>query len=296
MMYSIKAIDGLKITTLVENQVAFPNALLAQHGLSFLIDIVCGNIKRRILFDVGPSSETLIHNMNLLKIDPKSIDMIYLSHCHYDHTTGLVGILKEIDKDIPIIAHPTLFRDTFTCKNSFIKNIGITYENKKEEILKHKGKLVLVNKPFSLMEGVLSTGEVKRTTDFEKNYPNMYKIDDGELVPDIMLDDQSLIINVKGKGLVIISGCSHSGVVNIINHTSDITNIPNIYGFIGGLHLSTADHTIIEKTVDALTKTNIELLCAGHCTGFNALSYLSQSFGNKFEPLYVGKEIKIGNE
>ncbi|WP_053957631.1 MBL fold metallo-hydrolase [Inediibacterium massiliense] len=294
-MYSIKEVDELKITTLVENQAPFSSPLLAQHGLSFLLDIVSNDTKKRILFDVGPSSQTLLYNMKLLQIDPKSIDMIYLSHCHYDHTTGLVGILKEMDKETPIIAHPSLFRDTYSSK-PFIHSIGISYENRKEEIVKYKGKLVLVNKPFSLMEGVLSTGEITRTTDFEKNYPNMYKIDDGELVPDIMLDDQSLIINIKDKGLVIISGCSHSGIVNIIHHAINITNISHIYGIIGGLHLASSNMETLEKTVDALTNTNIECLYAGHCTGFNALSNLSQSFGDKFEPLSVGKEIKIGKK
>ncbi|WZL71840.1 MBL fold metallo-hydrolase [Clostridiaceae bacterium 35-E11] len=290
-LISIDTVDEIKITTLIENQAGFGTSLLAQHGLSFLLDILSGNTQKRILFDTGASAKPILHNMNMLGMNPKSIDMIYLSHCHYDHTTGLAEILQAIDKEVPIVSHSSLFRGHYTIK-PYLKNIGVSYENRKEQIHKYKGKFIFVNTPFALMKGVISTGEIERVTEFEEqNVSSVYTTHQGELVLDKMLDDQSLVIHLKDKGLLIISGCSHAGIINIIKHSIKITGIHKIYGIIGGLHLAKADDPFIRLTADALLKIQPQLLAIGHCTGFKALCHLNKIFGDQLEPLYAGKQL-----
>ncbi len=284
--------DQLKIYTLLDDYSGYESAFLGHHGISLLLDVASGKENKRILLDVGQSADPILYNARLLGIDMNSIDMIFISHCHYDHTAGLTGILKKIDREIPVIAHSTIFRENYIV-NPYLRNIGITKENGREAIVENGGNIVLVDDPFNLMQGVISTGEVNRVTDFEIQGIGTYNINDGKVVPDKIADDMSIVLNIKDKGLFIVSGCSHSGIVNIIHHAVRITGVEKVYGLIGGLHLIEADDERIEKTVDALSNMDLELVVAGHCTGLKALSKLQVVFGDKFQLLHSGKAISI---
>ncbi|MEA1964365.1 MAG: MBL fold metallo-hydrolase, partial [Candidatus Aerophobetes bacterium] len=102
--------ESVKIYTLLEDYAGYETSFYAQHGISFLIDVKNKSLSKRILFDVGQSATPILHNMELLGINPNTIDMIFLSHCHYDHTGGLVEILKSVKEGVPIVAHPDIFR------------------------------------------------------------------------------------------------------------------------------------------------------------------------------------------
>lgn len=289
---NIGEVDGLKVTVLIDNSSGYDSPLLAQHALSLLIDIKTGNTNKRILLDVGQSAEPILHNMKCLDILPESIDMIYVSHCHYDHTRGLVDMLTAINKEIPIIAHLSMFRDNYI-NDPYLRNIGITSKNSRERIVRNGGQMVFVDKPFRLMDGVASSGEVERVTDYESTGIGAFNIINGDLVPDYILDDLALIVNVKGKGLFILSGCSHSGIINIVKHAVNVTGIDKIYGVMGGLHLINSSDEIIAKTAEELQKMKPELVVAGHCTGLKATSVLSDMFGKKFNAMHSGKVIDI---
>jgi len=291
-LINIGEVEYLKICTLLDDYSGYESPFLGQHGISLLLEVLSGDMYKRILLDVGQSADPVLHNAKLFGILPDSIDMIYISHCHYDHTAGLVGMLKEINKEIPVAAHPSIFRENYVF-DPYLRNIGITGENSREKIIESGGNLVLLDQPFHLMNGVISTGEVERVVDFEKQGIGTYNIENGKVVSDRIIDDISIVVNIKNKGLFIVSGCSHSGIVNIIKHAVKITGVDKVYGLIGGLHLIKADNVRINKTVEALMEMDLQLVVAGHCTGLNALSKLSNAFKERFQLLHSGKVIEI---
>ncbi len=298
-MAGLGEVDRLVVTVLLEDYAGYGTSFWGQHGVSFLIDVTLGNTTKRILFDTGQSSEPIIHNMKILGIDPKTIDMIALSHCHFDHTGGLVGMLKEIKKqDVPVLAHPVLLRPHFIMDVPdpsywLMSEIGMIKENTEENVRKYGGYLTLVAKPFELMPGVLWTGEVERVTDFEKTVTLATRtIRAGEVVEDQIMDDISLAINVKGEGLFVISGCSHAGVVNIVKQSVKISQVEKVRAVIGGFHLIDASEDRIRKTAKALKDLGVEKVYTGHCTGFNGEMAIYGEFKEDFVKLQCGKVIK----
>ena len=281
-------LDNLRITVLAEDSVLYESPYLGQHGVSFLLEGVSGRNTKRILVDVGQNSEALLYNMRTMGISPSVIDAIVLTHCHYDHTQGVARLLGQIGKkDIQVIAHPSIFRLHFVTEPS-PRHVGIMPGDSKVEIEKAGGKLSLTKEPLVIMPGIMTTGEVRRRTEFEKVTAAVKTIENGIVVDDLMLDDISVVANVKDKGLVIITGCSHAGIINIANQATEITGCNQLEGIIGGLHLVEASDTVIERTVDDLSKLNVAWISAGHCTGFKAQVELHRVFGERFLPLHTG--------
>lgn len=285
-------VRNVTIYTLIENTARHSTELYGQHGISFLLDIKTANTKKRILFDTGQDAKPILHNMNEMNLNSQNIDMIFLSHCHYDHTGGLVGMLKAIDKDnVPIIAHPTIFRQHFYLKPS-LKEKGITAENSREKIENQGGKLFLTKAPFSLLEGVISTGEITNRTKFEPVNMDVYTIKNDELKKDKIQDDMSLILRFPNK-IVILAGCSHAGIVGITKKAQMLFEKNNIYAVIGGFHLLNASNKRITKTTDALQDMGVEKIYTGHCTGLKAQAEFMKKWGQDFEQLQAGKVIQI---
>ena len=284
------SVDSLRVTVLMDDFAGYDNPYLAQHGLSFFVEVTKGEKKTCILLDTGQSTEALLHNMELKGISPKRIDMIFLSHCHYDHTNGLTGILREVGREIPVIAHPSLFRENVSLKPT-LHTIGINCGQ--NEILNAGGRLVLVKEPFELLPGVFSSGEVKRVTSFEGKGIGTYNLEDGTLVPDSVVDDMSLYVNVKNCGLFVLAGCSHAGILNIIQHGIKATGVKKVKGIMGGLHLINASAEYVEKTVRELAKYELDYIWVGHCTGLAALCKLSEAYPQAFKQLQVGKELQL---
>ena len=288
----IDELDSLKVTVLAEDSVLYESPYLGQHGVSFLLEGTKDSNIRRILVDVGQNSEALLSNMRIMNVSPSVIDAIVLTHCHYDHTKGVVNMLREIGKrDVPVIAHPDIFRPNFVI-NTYFRYVGITPDDSKENIEKAGGGLFLAKDPFMLMPGIMTTGEVKRQTEFEK-VGGLKTIENGRVKDDQMLDDISVVANIKEKGLVIVTGCSHAGTVNIAKHAMELTGCEKIEGIIGGLHLVDASDARIKRTVEELAKLNISWICAGHCTGFKAQVELYLTFQEKFSPLHTGMQFEI---
>jgi 7,8-dihydropterin-6-yl-methyl-4-(beta-D-ribofuranosyl)aminobenzene 5'-phosphate synthase len=298
-MAKIGEIDKLVVTTLLEDYAGYGTSFWGQHGVSFLVDITLGNTTKRILFDTGQSSEPIIHNLKILGIEPNTIDMIAISHCHFDHTGGLVGMLKQIKKeDVPVLAHPGLFRPHFIMDEPdpgywLLREVGMIKENSEENVRKYGGYLTLVAKPFELMPGVLWSGEVERVTDFEKTVTLAARaIREGEVVEDQILDDISLAVNVKDEGLFVISGCSHAGIVNIVKQSMKISQIEKVRAVIGGFHLVDASEDRVRKTAKALKNLGVEKVYTGHCTGFEAEMAICGEFRGNFVKLQCGKVIQ----
>ena len=289
----IGELDRLEITVLAEDSVLYESPFLGQHGISILLDAEKEGVRKKILVDVGQNSMALLNNMRLMNIEPSGIDVIVITHCHYDHTQGLTALVKEIGKkNLPIIAHPSLFRLHFI-NEPYLRHVGVMQNDMKEEVEKAGGLLFLVSEPFLLMPGLTTTGEVPRKTDFEEVGIALLTIDEGHVSKDTMLDDISVVAKVKGKGLVIVTGCSHAGIVNIVRQSIEMTGVPKLHGIIGGLHLIEAPDQRIKRTVEELRKMNPHWVAAGHCTGFKAQIELWNNFKENFSPLHTGAKFEI---
>jgi 7,8-dihydropterin-6-yl-methyl-4-(beta-D-ribofuranosyl)aminobenzene 5'-phosphate synthase len=287
------ALDNLTITILMEDSVLYESSYLGQHGLSVLLEGISGENIKRILVDVGQNPEALISNMQAMDISPSTIQAIVLTHCHYDHTRGIARLLRENGKkNIQVIAHPSIFRPHFTSQPTR-RNVGVAQYDSREEIEKAGGCLSLTKEPFLIMPGIVTTGEVKRQTEFEKTGLGLKTIENGVVIDDIMLDDISVVANVKGRGLIIVTGCSHAGIINIAKQAMEVTGCNKIEGIIGGLHLIEASDSVIKRTIEELTKLDVAWVGAGHCTGFKAQVELYLAFGEKSLPLHTGIQFDL---
>ena len=284
-------ITKLKIVTLADDY-AGGGRCLAQHGISFYIEIEdqLGH-EKRILFDTGIYHDPIVFNANRLEVPLEKTEVVVLSHSHYDHTGGLLGILEHINKsEIPIIAHPDVFKKTYYKGRE--KNIGMENEHTKEEAEKLGGIWHLSKEPIPIADHATFLGQVPRVTAFEQEPTIQLETErNGQKVDDLIEDDSAIYIETP-KGLVIISGCSHSGIVNIVKHAMNVSGGIKPYAVIGGFHLLSASDERIFQTTEALMELGVERLVTGHCTG-NVAEYLFQQvFTTKYQKLFAGKTIQ----
>ena len=283
--------DSVTVYTLVEDWGAEGTSFYAQHGVSFLLDVTTETTRKRVLFDAGRCAQPILQNMDLLKLDPSTIDMICISHSHLDHTGGLVEMLKAMKKTcIPVVAHPDIFKVKLLT-DPYLRNIGLLEANTKEKVEEYGGRWVLVRNPMKLMEGVVTTGEIpldKRVSFEKKTTLNSYMIEDGALVKDPLFDEISLAVKTR-KGLVVISGCSHAGIVSIAKRSIEITHSKNLRAVIGGFHLCDFKEERTKQIMKSLKELKAEKIYAGHCTGFEAECMFLNEFGEDLEKLHAGK-------
>jgi len=280
----------LKLTVIVEDQrnPHVPN-LKSQHGLCIYVKANVKNKDFVFLIDTGPSPEAIRRNVETLKIDLSRIKGIFLTHGHYDHTGGLLEVLKQIDKNVPVVAHPLIFEPKFNFK-PVLTYIGIPFTLM--EVKNHGASLLLSRNPVQFMDGVSTTGEIERVTSYEK-VEGLWAVSRERFIPDIMLDDQSLIFKIEGKGLVIISGCAHSGIVNTVIHSRKLMKVEKVYAIIGGFHLKDASEEKIRRTVKDLAAFNPELICPCHCTGRKATAMFKDAFGEDCIAVKTGDIIEL---
>ncbi len=273
----------MKIYTLAEDYAGYESPFLAQHGISFLIE----HKGVKLLFDTGQNAQAVLYNMKLLGLKPSEIDYIFLSHCHYDHTGGLMGILKEIGRRIPVIAHPAIFRKHFVTK-PHLRHVGVPF--RREDVEKH-AELFLTGEPFQISNGMYSTGEILEKEGFERMELEVYTLKDGRIVRDSLSDDMSVVIETP-DGLVIVSGCSHAGIVSIVEHSIRLTGVERIKAVVGGFHLIDANDERIRKTIEAFKDLGVEEVYTGHCTGLKAEAAFLKAYGDGFHKLHAGMVIE----
>lgn len=279
----MKAIDNLKITILSDNFVSTLNPpLIGEWGFSALVE--ADDVK--ILYDVGNSGYPLIYNSEKLGIKLEDIDFIVLSHGHRDHTGGLSNndVVTKL-KGKMLIAHPSVFEKKVLNWYGKLEYIGMPLT--RDEIEK-KFNLILSSEPLEIADGVMFSGEIKRYG-YEEYTSGLYTFSNSSLVKDSMKDDAALYINTK-KGLVILTGCGHAGILNIIRHAKEVTN-QNVYAAIGGLHLLSSPKEHVEKVADELTK-NLQKIGPAHCSGNTIKSIISEN-KEKWLDAGVGKSISF---
>jgi len=276
-----------RITILCENLVGRLIGL-GEHGFSAFIETDQGNY----LFDTG-SGRSIVPNSLTLNKDLKSVKNIFLSHGHYDHTGGLSEVLKLKGK-VNVHAHPHVFLDRIAVLREEGKEIkrfiGIRY---KKRYLESLGADFVFNTDFIEVEkGFFLTGEVPRQTTFEKPDPRLFSERDGKTTHDLFLDDQSLILDTD-KGMVLILGCAHSGMINIIHHVVNKMGKGKFYAILGGTHLDFLTPEQLEGSIRSLKKMDIEKIGVSHCTGMRAAFRLHQEFGNRFFYGCVGSVLEV---
>ena len=271
------------------------DALRGEHGFSCLVGVEKAGKTTRVLFDAGLTPDGLIENMRRLELDPRDIDIVVLSHGHWDHTTGMDGLVRALGRaNVPVLIHPAFWSRR---RLALPGREPVELPTTSKPALEGAGfEIVERELPSFLLDGsLLVTGEVDRTTDFEQGFPVHEAHRHGRWQPDpLILDDQALVANVRGRGLVVLTGCGHSGIVNILRYVRKLTDGDRIHAVIGGFHLSGPFfERVIEPTCEALATFAPDHLVPSHCTGWRATHAIAARFPEAFIQNSVGTRFEF---
>jgi len=304
MTFSLNELDKLEIMTLQDNYIdvaafdgtevvqrAMPlkdgeikNSILAEHGFSAVVTATVDGAARSILFDFGFSPQGAAFNADALGLDLSSIEAMVLSHGHMDHFGGLPALVEKVGKaGVELVLHPQAFRKPRYLKLSETVKVNLPALSR-EKIADARIAVVESEKPRPLLDGrLLFLGEIPKRTDFEKGFPRMFYDEGGQSKWDPIEDDTAVAALVKGKGLVVLSGCAHSGIINTVKYAREVTGIDKIYAVMGGFHLTGADfEPVIEPTAEALKALDPTYIVPTHCTGRKAVMHLEKEMPDKF--------------
>ena len=308
----LKEVEKVEVTCLVDNNVdvLLPNTevahrpvltrswykqpLLAEHGFSAALTLHIDGVNRRLLLDSGLDPLVASHNADVLGFDLSNCESLISSHGHIDHAGGLINLRKRMNtvqqQRIPLVLHEDAFKNRLV-KFQDGRTIDLPAPNR--SLLTNAGYDIIEKHSPSLWidDTVLITGEIPRTNSFEKGFPNHYsEVEEGKMEPDPLIkDDQAIIMKVKDKGLVIITGCGHAGIINTLNYAKELTGEDRVYSVLGGMHLSGGlFEPIIPITVEELEKVKPKFVVPCHCSGLKAISEIARKMPSAFIQNSVG--------
>jgi 7,8-dihydropterin-6-yl-methyl-4-(beta-D-ribofuranosyl)aminobenzene 5'-phosphate synthase len=306
--HALRPVDGVEVTIVVDNYIdvlmagaegvhrylvhdmADREQLVAEHGFSALVTVRSGDDRSSILYDAGLTPAALVRNLAVLDVPVKELRAIVISHGHADHHGGLEGLFRRRGaRGLPLVIHPEAWRER---KVVFPTGAELRLPPPSRGDLEREGLQLIEERSETLLldDSILVSGQVERVTPFEKGFPIHYAGSNGGWEPDPMIwDDQNVITNVRDKGLVIVSGCSHAGAVNVVRNAQRLTGETRIAGFVGGLHLTGGlFETIIDDTVEALSAAQVGRLLPAHCSGWKAVHALARRMPEAFVQPAVG--------
>ena len=317
MGFTINEVDRVEILTLQDNYIdiasgdsneiiqrAMPlkggelkNTILAEHGFSALVTITSNGESHNLLFDFGLSEFGAAFNAEALSSDLTVVEAMAISHGHPDHTGGFKELTQQLgEKGIELVVHPAVFRHPRFVKIS--EDFKIYFPAFTREMIQAAGlDLVETKEPYPLLDGsLLFLGEIPRETEFEQGMPNAYYEENGEEKFDSIEDDTSIVANLKGKGLVLLSGCAHSGIINTTRYAMQVTGIDKVHAVMGGFHL-TGSHfePFIDITTEALKEIDPDYVIPTHCTGRNAINHMEREMPGKFLLNMAGTKLTLEN-
>ncbi len=266
--------------------------LVAAHGLAYLVTLNHQGQLTRILMDTANAPLPLLNNLEALEHDVNDIDAVFISHGHPDHYGGLLEFLAQrTGAPLPVYLH----------KEVFLPKILVTPRGRVGPWVLELDQLVAAGVelhenqgPELLLGQALLTGTVPTTTDYEKPLPSFRRKVSGQEEQDLFPDEQALVAMVEGRGLVVLGGCSHPGIVSMVKYAQKLTGVQKVSLVMGGFHLTAHGDEMIQHTIQGLQELNPELIMAGHCTGFRALTQLTAALPDNFMVSCVGTKVTVG--
>ncbi len=274
-------------------------AIYAEHGLSCIIETVVDGTSCMFMFDYGASQQALINNLAVLGIDVSKIEAFALSHGHFDHWGGLVPFLKanseRISYNTPLYVGDEAFSQRFSIRptGDDLHDLGSLDREKIESL----GKITVVDvtDPVEIVSGAWLTGNIERITLYEKVPPTLLVMRGDSIEEDDFRGELAVVCNVKGKGLVVLSGCAHAGIINTVRHAQKITGIGKVHAIIGGFHLINTDTEIIWQTIADMQAIAPDYIIPMHCTGFEAVTAFKEAMPDQFILNTVGTRYSFGS-
>lgn len=295
MVTAVQAVKSVKVTTLADN-VVYHSGLLGQFGFSAYLEIKDRRgEKHSLVFDTGRIKSALLYNIKALRLDLSQLECVILSHGHHDHTCATVELIRKSKRQVNVIVHPSIFYPRFRVVKGKKRYHGIPRGERKEDILRAGAQLTETTQPIEVFPGVLTSGEIKRVMPFEKIAWKNLAIADGKQVKDRVPEDQALFINIEKRGVLVISGCAHAGIVNTLQCALDVTKA-ELYGFIGGTHLIRPKEARLRETLKKLKEFDLKLVSPAHCTGHESIAAINQAFPEAFVLNYAGRTIDTGKK
>ena len=269
-------VEQVLITVLAENTAGRPAFWIEADG-------------RRLLFDTGQGL-VLEHNARQLGIDPGTADCVILSHGHYDHTGGLAGLAGRF-RNADLYVHPDAFKPKFARRDDGTGQSASARIADMDEAASGFAKVVPTASPTRVADGLWVTGEIPRRNDFEDTGGPFY-LDEACTIKDPLLDDQALYIE-SAKGLVVVLGCTHAGLVNTLEYVASLVGRDRIHAVLGGMHLLRASQERIARSIEALRRHEVALVGPAHCTGLRAVATIMTTWPDRFVHLTAGSSFAI---
>jgi len=270
------------VTVLCENSVGEPG-LIGEHGFCSFIE----RAKETFLFDTGPGL-SLPHNLKALDKGLQGLRQIMVSHGHRDHTGGLKWALEQA-QGVEIVSHPDIFAEHMAANpknpDEEPRRVGCVFDRGSLEQL--GARFRFVSQTTEIRPGLWFVTGVGRNPNQQPHDPRLLTVEGGRLVPDTMTDDASLLLERQGPPVLLL-GCAHAGVMNILDHLEQEMGINRLYAVLGGTHLKFFSPEYIPRVIDRLEAFSVELVAVSHCTGWKAEIELAKHFGDRFLPASVG--------
>jgi 7,8-dihydropterin-6-yl-methyl-4-(beta-D-ribofuranosyl)aminobenzene 5'-phosphate synthase len=276
----------------------------AENGISLLVRATRGSRTCTTLFDVGLTGSVLSHNLRVLGEDPTAIDHVVISHGHPDHYGGIDRFLHALGRAVPVATHPDAFLPRYAVMADGRTSPFYNAAFNQESLTAEGARLVLLRDPLELGCGVRTTGEISRSVDYEgpraaaaPGGPGLYQVAaDGRVRLDEVWDEQGLVIDVAGEGLVVLTGCAHAGVINTLHRARQVSGEKPIRAVIGGFHLGfpTTPAENVAKTVQAMDDLEVQMVVPMHCSGLRAHSAFAATLPRQYVQPAVGTSLWFG--